>query len=316
MIWETFAKRQNRIAQAGQQDIYQYEVLPSAFRMQVAYIWQAAIGRYYVPRTAFTLDRVSSSNQFWELIYNTITREAGLPGIGELQSPMDVRCIEHLLKASTSDALDIIQLSFQVIDRAVRRFPNHLQTQAANITEDPDDAIDELNYRFKEHSIGYQYLGGELMRVDSQFVHAEIVKPALSLLNASGFDGPADEFIRAFDHYRHGRNKEAVAEALKAFESTMKSICAARKWTCPATATAKQLIEVLLSKGLIPTMLESHFSGLRTAMESGLPTIRNKTSGHGQGPAPVELPTHFAAYALHLTASNIVFLVEAHKALK
>jgi hypothetical protein len=51
-------------------------------------------------------------------------------------------------------------------------------------------------------------------------------------------------------------------------------------------------------------------------MESGLPTVRNKTSGHGQGPTPIELPAHFVAYSLHLTASNIVFLVEAHKALK
>jgi hypothetical protein len=69
-----------------------------------------------------------------------------------------------------------------------------------------------------------------------------MVKPALALLNSAGFDGPADEFIRAFDHYRHGRNKEAVAEALKSFESTMKTICAARKWTPPPHATAKPLL--------------------------------------------------------------------------
>jgi hypothetical protein len=50
------------------------------------------------------------------------------------------------------------------------------------------------------------------------------VKPALSLLHDAGFDGPADEFMKGFEHYRHGRNKEAVAEALKAFESTMKAI--------------------------------------------------------------------------------------------
>jgi hypothetical protein len=151
--------------------------------------------------------------------------------------------------------------------------------------------------------------------LDSQFAHAEIVKPALSLLNAVRFDGPADEFIRAFDHYRHGRNKEAVAEAHKAFESTMKSICDARKWTRPPNATAKPLIDILLKNGLIPSELEAHFSGLRSALESGLPTLSNRTSRHGQGVVPIQLPPHFVAYALHLAASNIVFLVEAHKAL-
>ena len=144
---------------------------------------------------------------------------------------------------------------------------------------------------------------------------AEVVKPALGLLNSGGFDGPADEFIRAFEHYRHGSDKEAVVEALKAFESTMKAICTARNWPYPSNGTAKQLMEVLFDKGLIPSMLDSHFTNLRVAMESGLPTLRNKTSGHGQGATPIQIPPHFAAYALHLAATNIVFLVEAHKAL-
>jgi hypothetical protein len=96
----------------------------------------------------------------------------------------------------------------------------------------------------------------------------------------------------------------------------MKAICAARKWSHPANATAIPLIKVIFEKGLIPKDLESHFSGLRSAMESGLPTISNKTSRHGQGPEPTTIPPHFAAYALHLLASNIVFLVEAHKAMK
>jgi hypothetical protein len=222
--------------------------------------------------------------------------------------------MQHLMEASTSDALDIIQSSFQVIDHLVRKMEYH--SRNADVTQDPDSAIEELNRRFREHAIGYQYAKGILIRLDSQFVHAKVVKPALSLLNATGFDGPADEFMRAFEHYRHGRNKETVAEALKAFESTMKSICAERKWSYPPTATAKELMKVLFDKGLVPPMLESHFSNLRVAMESGLPAVRNKTSGHGQGPSPVELPAHFAAYSLHLTASNIVFLVEAHKALK
>ena len=97
----------------------------------------------------------------------------------------------------------------------------------------------------------------------------------------------------------------------------MKAICAARNWKHSPIATAKQLMDIIFDKGLIPAVLESHFSGLRAAMESGLPTLRNKTSGHGQRPSPVEWPNHFVACALHLTAANIVFLLElSHKALK
>ena len=48
--------------------------------------------------------------------------------------------------------------------------------------------------------------------------------------------------------------------------------------------------------------------------ESGAPTVRNKEAGHGQGSEPVNVPEYLAAYVLHLTASNIVLLVEAYKA--
>ena len=57
----------------------------------------------------------------------------------------------------------------------------------------------------------------------------------------------------------------------------------------------------------------SYFSAVRGCLDSGLPTVRNKTSGHGQGQEIIELPEHFAAYALNLAATNIVFLVNAYK---
>ena len=186
---------------------------------------------------------------------------------------------DFILNAQTDQALDAIEFAFQDINRVVRK-----QYRGVIDTElEPDEAIEELNQRFKEHGIGYQFIEGLLVRVDSQFIHAEVVKPALSLLNTEGFDGPVDEFIKAFEHHRHGRNKEAIVEALKAFESTMKAICVARKWKFDSTATAKDLIKTVLANGLIPKELENHFNGLRSAMESGLPTIRNKTSGHVRG---------------------------------
>ena len=44
---------------------------------------------------------------------------------------------------------------------------------------------------------------------------------------------------------------------------------------------------------------------------SGVPTIRNKVSGHGQGMEVVEIPSYLAAHQLHLTATTILFLSEA-----
>jgi hypothetical protein len=66
---------------------------------------------------------------------------------------------------------------------------------------------------------------------------------------------------------------------------------------------------------LIPGYMETQFAGFRSTLVDGLPTVRNKTSGHGQGRSAKQVPGYLAGYALHLAATNIVLLVEAHEAL-
>ena len=308
-VFETFTKRLKIRERAGKPDVYAYDNLPQAFRIQVIHIWASAIGRYFfVERWETT----PASNRHWHTIHDMLARERGVFNLGDERDNPFAQCQKFLQASDTAGALDIIELSFRVLDRVVRQ-QGYDDTQTSGVTQDPDDAIEELNYRFREHGIGYQFVGGELIRVDSQYLHAEAVMPALSLLNDEGFDGPAEEFLRAHDHYRKGRNKEAIVEALKAFESTMKCICEQRKWLYSPTASAKPLVEIMFRNALVPPYLESQFGALRALLESGIPTVRDKTSGHGQGATPTTVPSYLTAYALHLTASNIVFLIGAHR---
>jgi len=315
-VFETFSKRQKKREKAGQLDVYQYDTLSDKFRRQVIHIWLGAIGPYIEPEyngLLSSLSRQSPSNQLWYLIFDTLRREEGVFDLGQRGESPFVQCQQYLLAADTRSALDIIELSFKVIDRRVRYLsPDQLWN--SKVTQSADDAILELNARFQEHSIGYQFEGGELIKVGSQYIHSSVVKPALTLLHDKSFRGAESEFLSAHEHYRKGRYKEAIVDALKAFESTIKAICDARKWHYSPSDSAKELIKIIFDEQLIPPMLQTQFAGLRSLLESGLPTVRNKTSGHGQGSIPVDVPEYFAAYALHLAASNIVFLVEAHKA--
>jgi hypothetical protein len=43
--------------------------------------------------------------------------------------------------------------------------------------------------------------------------------------------------------------------------------------------------------------------------------IRDRQGGHGAAPGDNSVPDHISAFALHLTAANIVLLVKAHIAL-
>jgi hypothetical protein len=218
-----------------------------------------------------------------------------------------------LTEEDTEKVLDAVELSFRVIDHMTR---NRDYLCRPNPSELADKAIAELNARFKEHGVGFQFVAGEIIRVDSELLHAEAVKPALALLQGAEYAGAQAEFLKAHEHYRHGNNKEALSECLKSFESTMKAICNKRGWKYDANATSKALIKCCFDNGLIPAFWSQHFSSLRAMLESAVPTVRNRLGGHGQGSEIVDVPANLAAYTLHMTAATILFLVQAETALK
>lgn len=306
---DLFSKREARAAKAGKTDVYQYDDLPSQFRVQVVHIWQRALGDF---RPYSDSRMYGPPPSIWDAIETDVAEEYGLFQLGR-EADSFARVGNFFIKANEiTTALDVIEAVFTAIDEHVR--PD-LQRAQAYVKQHPDDAIADLNQRFREHGIGYQYVDGQIIRVDSQYIHAEAVKPALTLLSEKGFSGPHNEFLRAHKHYRDGQYKEAINEALKAFESTMKAICAQRRWAYDKNKdTAKTLLDIVLREELIPAYLQNAFSGLRSVLEGGVPTARNRTSGHGQGPSATTVPDYFAAYVLHMTASNIVFLIQAHKA--
>ncbi|MEX2158033.1 MAG: hypothetical protein WEB04_01370 [Dehalococcoidia bacterium] len=306
-IFLTFSKRQKAAERAGKPDVYRYDDLPAALRVQIAHIWRSTIGPY------FQVDHWQAtplSNQLWQAIHDAMAREVGVFQLGTKTKDMNpwLQCQEFLLNQPVELTLDMVEVSFSIMANRAGLYPGEDQR-----TQDPDSAVAELNYRLREHGVGYQLVAGRIIKVDSEYVHAEVVQGALSLLRDSRFRGAEEEFLRAHEHYRHGRTKEAIAEALKAFESTMKSICDKRRWTYSHNATAKSLLDVLFAQGLIPQGLQAQFSALRGLLESGVPSIRNRMGGHGQGSDPVSVPDYVAAFALHNAAANMVFLMEANR---
>ena len=216
-IYETYSKRLRKRERAGQPDVYQNDDLPDALRVQIIHIWNSTIGSGYVEDYD-----APGSQSIYGLIKRTFCKEMGVFSLTGSQHDSDEKqCKGLLLNGSTLQALDIIEFSFRLIGGLDTIYNSSDWPPNA---EKPADTIGELNYRFREHGVGYQFEGGEIVRVDSQYVHAEAVKPTISLLNTAGFGGASDEFLKAHEHYRKGRNGEAMTEALKAFESTMKAI--------------------------------------------------------------------------------------------
>jgi hypothetical protein len=312
-VYDIYSKRKRRQENAGCPDVYKYDEIPEGLRNQVIHIWRTAIGTY-LKEPYDNSKKVPDS--IWIVIHDILCRELGLMSLGKKNDHPYTQCCTFLFNESDIDnVLSLIEVSFRMIERICSKLDSS-DKYRAEITQDPEDAINELNTRFKEHGIGYQYAGGIIIRIDSQYLHTETVISAISLLQQPSFEGASEEFLNAHKHYREGKNKEAISEALKAFESTMKSICLAMNWEFPDNATAKPLIDICIGNGLIPEPLQGHFGSLRATLENGLPTASNKLARHGQGEKRIIVPDHYAAYALHLAATNIVFLVEGFMTLK
>jgi hypothetical protein len=303
-VFDLFSKRQRR-ARGEVPDVYVYDVLPNELRVQIVHIIQDAFGA-----ERHGNDYVEKA---YEFVKKALCREYGLFELIDHPKSNAHSVFNFFLnEKNTECALDVVELCFWVIDRYIPQNSTYRYNTENRIA--PESAIVELNQRLKEHGVGYQFESGEIIRVDSEFLHAEAVKPTLAVLRGEAFRGANEEFLLAHEHYRHGRHKECLVDCLKAFESTMKSICKLREWPAQPTDTAKTLIATCFANGLFPAYLDSQLASLRSLLESGVPTVRNKNGGHGQGPDRVAVPEYLARYALNLTATSILFLAEANDA--
>jgi len=300
-IFNIFSKRRKK-ERNELPDVYLYDSLPNSLRVQIIQIANETlgdVGEY----------QGGGRGQIFEFVNRVLCKEYGVFRLehGEFSTPV----FNFFLNTEDIEkALDVVELVFRQIDTFVRQNPSYFQP---GVTP-PDRAIEELNIRFREHGIGYQYASGQIIRIDSELIHQEVVKPVLQLLRQAKFKGANEEFLSAHAHYREGKFKECLNDCLKAFESTLKVVCTQKRWVFKPTDTAKTLLEIVFRGDLISPFLQSHFTGLRTTLESGVPTVRNKLSGHGQGAIAVEVPEYVAGYALNLTATNILLLVKASSA--
>ncbi len=310
-IADIFSKRQAH-ARGKVPDVYVYDDIPKALRVQVVHIWSQVLGDQ--DESAICPGPLRAYRD----IVSTLRQEYGVYRLATPPNEFGARkwFVEMVMfleaEQDAERILDIIELSFRVIDLATRDF-SYLNRQ--NASDIADDAIETLNGRLREHGIGYRYENGRIIRIDSELLHSETVRPALALLQEPIYKGAQDEFLNAHAHYRAGRAKEALVDCLKAFESVMKVICDRRGWPIPSRATANNLVATLFDHHLIPSYLEAHYNALRATLESGVPTVRNNNSGHGQGGTPITVPDHLVAYTLYMTASAIVFLVGSEKVL-
>jgi hypothetical protein len=310
--------RKKRDAERESSEVFRYDDIPDALRIQLLHALDDARKRIYARTIPAYIAIGTEGTDIFSEACLVLRRELGLGKLVEVRKR--VRSMNDTQTKDRSDeftaffencepeqVLDAVQIVMRLIEEAGR---NRLLDHECNAST----VAAEINRRFLEHSVGYQYQSGQIIVETNTVLHSEAIAPALTLLSDPHFGGANEEFLKAHEHYRHGRLGECLVDCLKAFESTMKIICDLKRWPYKPTDTAKSLIEVCLTNNLIPTFTQQQLTSLRTLLESGVPTIRNKQAGHGQGATRHQVSPHLARFGLHLTAAVVVLLVDSFKA--
>ena len=316
MVYDIYSKRAKRVlGEVG--DVYQYSTLPDELKVQIVLLWERFLGR---------------DEKVFGQICRELREEYGCFSLLYLLPGQPASTIEKLTSCDEVIRFFLrtphIDQGLDVVDACARAFCNidldeyyieNLGEWGADVVARHDERkeafLKALNTRFREAQVGYQFENGQIIRVDDQFIHSEVVKPALHFIRSEGFHGANQEFLDAHRKYRLGDYKGCLVEGAKALESVLKIVLSKRGQDISNTDTAKKLFEKFKALNLLPEYLPGQLNALYDLLQNSSTKPRNKEpAAHGQGAEVREVPEYLAAYGLHQTASAILLIVKAHEA--
>jgi hypothetical protein len=206
-----------------------------------------------------------------------------------------------------SELLDYIKLSEE------NPYTHNYRRDIIQLTVFKEWFTRSLNELFEHNNLGFQVINGVIATKKSDFLHTEVISKSLTLLVNEEFSGPIEEFKRAIENYTHKDYENTVIEACKAYESTMKAILDKKGVTYDKnSSTASALVNLLKDNGIFKSYLIDSLSKITSILSSGLPVVRNKEAGHGDGAEINEVKRSYASFALDLAGSYIVFLIDRY----
>lgn len=274
-------------------DVWTYDNLPKNVRVQ---IWQTFMDSY--------------ARRYAEEICKILRHELGVETLTyqTYWSFDDKWDYEDELRDCFFADITNARLAFSIVEY-ISIFIKSLNTQ------DSKKEINEINYRLKEARIGYEFNtdANMLIKKSDEAVYKLSIEPAFHLLSDLKFKESIDNFAKAFSDYQSGTTKDlenAITNALKALESTIKNICKLKGYEFNEEKPLKDQVAVLKNKKFLPEKYSNYFDKI-TDLIIAVAAPRNKTAGHGQSDEAADtVDEKLVEFVLAQVASVIVFLTK------
>jgi hypothetical protein len=294
---------------------YQYDNVSEPFRWQIYYLMENTLGKWKYQHIGPDSWSYPSANKRWDAFERALLEHHGIPYLDDAHpnSAME-RINEYLLTCNSSEFLMAVTAFLWLTKQIAAGSDRRIGVDYLDVSF--DSINNEVHAIFKRYNFGYEIIetpqGFTPVRIDSQYLHQEIVMAPISLLHSADFQGANREFTKALDYYSLHDYENAIHWANRAFESTIKSVLDRLNLSYDKSETAKKLISRLFDYKLIFPSLECLLANIQEVF-GGLPTIRNKMGGHGYGSLPIEVQKSYAELAIHLSGTFIVFLVKRYE---
>lgn len=308
-IFEVFSRRPKQF-RAQKHDV------PETFRNRV-FLWCNEV--FSNSRTSYgSGDYIST---FWEEIHRHLQYSLGRVQLLERNKYPASRAedaIEFLLDCPSDEFIDFVEYIFRVDCFFHVAIPENELVDEINELFRIDDLPYHVTYfakeKVREIVNAYPFTGREqeviktvaypkVIMKESEVLHAQAIQPTLEFLQKPAFKLANGEFLEALEDYRKGDFGDCLTKCGSSFESVLKIICERKNWPYRQTDTASSLIKTFLENAQIEGYLEPVLMIVAT--------LRNRLSkSHGAGQVPKNVPRHLAHYAINVTASSILLIVD------
>jgi len=286
-------------------EIFTYDDLPEDFRHKVAYVFEDLYE--FLRDKMMLVGREDWPDQLWR---REIVRALGIPKpppsitdyLVTSGVPEFFRGVEAFLEAAFFAA------GGSLYENVRDECHSHL-----------GDAVRQINKVLLYYALGYEIdIPKEqredepvlqVIRKDTQYTHAEMVKPALRLLGGEEFRHAEEQFRDAHREFQQGHYADSITDASASVETVLKVVLGVDE------GTAKVLLKKAAEEGYFPSFLADSV-GQWVNLFLELPTVRNRFGdAHGKGknqPDEAEMQ-RLARLALNLAASHILFIINEHR---
>lgn len=168
----------------------------------------------------------------------------------------------------------------------------------------------EINSVFSDNDIPWVLVDGRLVKIDSRQFEQDMKRKAAERLNelkdaAPVFQSSYDELVKAIEFLDKGDFAEAVTNAAKSYESTLKVLCNEEN------AAAGRLVSEIVKRGLLDLPDGMEQKDFESKVLMSLPFIRNRPgAAHGAGAGSGEISRNMANLAVNLACALDTYIAD------